>query len=160
MCARLWAVLRCVQAQGSATSEVAVVKDSRLEGMRYMSAPTCINKTIEWAGTIVVVVRTKQGTPVPGINVRRLFDSVLPRARPADLPKRCLRVCGLPLRLQLQTQHLQGGQQASRHACGLAAPCSPLDVCLCVGAPMWMSVWMSVWLSVWTASDRDEAGRG
>lgn len=59
----------CVSAQGSATSDMIQVVDGMLHSTHYVSAPTCVNKTIEWAGTIVVNVHTKQGTPVPGVNV-------------------------------------------------------------------------------------------
>lgn len=41
----------------------------------YNSALSCVNKTIEWAGTVVVTVKTRQGTPVAGILVTASPDN-------------------------------------------------------------------------------------
>lgn len=59
----------CMQAQGSPTSNVAVMQNGSLSSSNYYSIPTCVNATIQWAGKVSVVIMTRQNTPVPGVQV-------------------------------------------------------------------------------------------
>lgn len=61
----------CVQDEGNPNSKVAVlVPDSTtFTGVHYLSDTSCVNKTVEWAGSISVTIHTTMRTPVPGILV-------------------------------------------------------------------------------------------
>lgn len=64
----------CVQDQGDPSTFMTVLTGAgtaspRLQLASYMSAAVCMNKTIEWAGTVEVSVATTRATPVAGINV-------------------------------------------------------------------------------------------
>lgn len=70
----------CVQDQGDPGTFMTVLTGAgtaspRLQLASYMSAAVCVNKTIEWAGTVEVSVATTRATPVAGINVSTMHHA-------------------------------------------------------------------------------------
>lgn len=65
----------CVQSVGNPNAFVTVLSRNEmgvpmLAGASYSSNVACINRTIQWAGTVEITILTTLGTPVPGIDVR------------------------------------------------------------------------------------------
>lgn len=68
---RLWG--GAVQDQGDPAQFITVLREwpysPKLELDNYKSGTVCLNKTVEWAGTVAVTVATTKNTPVANTKV-------------------------------------------------------------------------------------------